>query len=361
MKISSHVSSYSVESLLEKIQEQKIRIAVNHTGDIFQRGDEETGVWNITKKRLYINSLYDGFPAGILTLIQNKNDDYFMVLDGGNRLRTIRDYMSDLFSIGEDKKFYKDMNEYYKAKFKTIHIPCQEVEIKYEVNDNESQKNIVCDMFERLNTTSTKLSEGELIKACGWRNDVEIIEFAKILTNKSTNNTCLCDDQIEKINDIKLKWESVIGVITDNNRCNVLSLACSFIVSANENNILLFDNHFKTLKQYIRKPILESTYSKIYKLLDIIQHMVNADTNIKTLFNISKKTNMFTRINIAPIWYLVLDNFTSVNEETLIHFYKLCYTNESILKTLKNILIKSDNHITNKKIHQFIDLIKNTI
>ena len=53
----------------------------------FQRGDEETGVWDAKRKENYIDSLKKHYPTGILTFVKDKTrGEPWLVLDGGNRL-----------------------------------------------------------------------------------------------------------------------------------------------------------------------------------------------------------------------------------------------------------------------------------
>ena len=62
----------------------------------FQRGDEETGIWNVKQQRNLVDSVQQNFPIGNITLVKDHEsamayNEPWMVLDGGTRARSLRD------------------------------------------------------------------------------------------------------------------------------------------------------------------------------------------------------------------------------------------------------------------------------
>ena len=94
-------------------------------------------------------------------------------MDGGNRIRALRDYKEDKFVDLNGNK-YTQLSERERAEFDTILIPCQEITIERHDPDVT-----ISDMFIRLNTKTNPLRHGELFKAHGHRGDIWQIEMAK--------------------------------------------------------------------------------------------------------------------------------------------------------------------------------------
>lgn len=144
----------------------------------FQRGDEETGVWSKNQKQRFIDSLQSKYPTGILTFVKDHKsatsyNNPWKVLDGGNRLRAIRDFKYNKFSDIKGK-YFSDLTPHENAEFNTIIIPCQWLTI-----ERTDPPDTIAEMFCRLNTSAKPLSHGELFKAHGWKQNVWEIEIAK--------------------------------------------------------------------------------------------------------------------------------------------------------------------------------------
>ena len=152
----------------------------------FQRGDDQTGVWNIKMRRALIKSILLGFPIGSIMLVKPCGADHLtnhFILDGGNRGRAIRDFMLGDFTIPyvqeDGSKTFKTFQELpveIQAKFKHTRIHLQEIRVH-----REDPIDTIAQMFTNLNTMILPLKDGELIKAHGWQGDIPIIELAKRL------------------------------------------------------------------------------------------------------------------------------------------------------------------------------------
>ena len=88
----------------------------------FQRGDEDTGVWPTPMKRAYIDSLLKGYPTGVTMIVKPPGASHttkWMILDGANRARALRDFMNDKFTTaGETKEDKKKFWEYLRKNLK---------------------------------------------------------------------------------------------------------------------------------------------------------------------------------------------------------------------------------------------------
>ena len=144
----------------------------------FQRGDEETGVWYLKAKQQYISSVKKNYPTGILTFVKphmsiSTQLNPWKVLDGGNRSRSLRDFLSFKFP-DEHGKYFNEWDDRSQAKFLQTNIPVQELTL-----ESEDPPETIAEMFTRLNTSAKPLSQGELIKSHGWMKDKKVIEMAK--------------------------------------------------------------------------------------------------------------------------------------------------------------------------------------
>ena len=233
----------------------------------FQRGDEETGVWTSKFKKSYIDSLQKGYPSGILTFVKdNKSStsplDPWKVLDGGNRLRTIRDYLDDKFT-DENDKIFSELLPDDRANFNAILVPCQEITIEQKDPDNT-----IATMFIRLNTKSNPLKHGELFKAHGHRSDVIEIEIAKKIIGTSywlstfnepnftgftftpltlADSTSTITIQGVDITNIRRLWCQTFSEIKESNRCDSLAMMIGYIISARTSNFTLFDKKYDNM------------------------------------------------------------------------------------------------------------------
>jgi hypothetical protein len=347
--------SKSIVSVVSKISAGDIKISCNPNGETFQRGDDETGVWTEQHRSNYIDALYKGFPAGIITFIKHRDDVSFMILDGANRIRAVRDYINNgLYCYNT---LFSDMCPDYKAVFKQLHLPCQWVEI-----DNNDSENIVSEMFINLNTTSKSLSQGELIKAYGWRNNIACIEIAKHITKQNIiditnppNNYCVNCYSLS-IMAVRDRWMCIIGELTETQRWDTCALLCGLIVSANNRDISLLDKRYLKLRDRLNHPINPFVFTAFHEFLSVLER-ISISSNLKLLFRINKYNSFHIRW-IAPLWYLVINNFILCSEDKVVLFYNRMFVDGDIKREYDNILNKGgDNGVTLKKLHNIVAFI----
>ena len=213
----------------------------------FQRGEEENGVWTSENKQNYIKSLRGHYPTGILTFVKDHESatsyqDPWKVLDGGNRLRTIRDFINNKFHITKDDETsykYSDLSPQEAADFNTIMIPCQFITI--ERNDPDYT---IAEMFCCLNTSAKPLSHGELYKAHGWKQNIWEIEMAKKLVGGEWESK-MNDD---RLNILRASWCTNIGELNETTRCSNIAMMIGYIISAKTGDFKCFDANYKINK-----------------------------------------------------------------------------------------------------------------
>ena len=327
----------------------------------FQRGDEETGVWTSSFKQNYIDSLQKGYPSGIITFVKDHKcatayQEPWKVLDGGNRMRAIRDYI-DCKYVDLNGMKYSQLSPQDQADFNTILIPCQEITI--ERNDNAG---VISDMFIRLNTKTNPLKQGELFKAHGHRSDIYEIEMAKKIIGHTW--TAVFQDDF-KVNDtinikyIRELWVLVFGDLKETPRCDNLAMLVGYIVSARTENFTLFDKRYKNLSRHLSdvgaKPSHEDygkIYSKIFQLLEIVNKITDKSIFGKIIRGVPPQTK------ISPVWKKICEGtLTQDNEIKMIHFYNSLSDNTGLKREYLNLFKGSNSETDNTKIQKIIDFV----
>ena len=325
----------------------------------FQRGDDENGVWPRQMEISYIDSICKNFPTGVIVLVKDYSNaksytESWMVLDGGNRCRALRNFLNNKFPNSE-KQIFKDLDPDARAGFSEKRLICQELII--ERND---PSNTVAEMFSRLNTRVKPLSQGELMKAHGWKGDVQVIEYAKAIIGNSWK-TNIDDDDIRRIVllNVKKNWESVFGKLTSHKRCTTLSLVCAFIVSAVKENFKLFEkSSYNNLHSHFDNDLTENDFNrvceKISQFLSIMSKVYNAD-----IFGKCTK-GMPSKLYISPIWKLVCEgNITPDLHTTIVHFFTSCSNNHSLREKYRTIINKgNDGYASNAKMEAAMQFVK---
>lgn len=326
----------------------------------FQRGDEETGVWDKATKRLYIESLLQQFPTGILTFVKDYSsatsyNGPWKTLDGGNRFRTIRDFMLDKFDSQERK--FSELETSESERFKNISIPCQWIDLQ-----RDDPSDTIAQMFTRLNTSANPLSQGELLKAHGWKGDIQEIELAKALI-KDQWTTAFPSHQ-EEIIEIRTDWEACFGVpLSETKRCDSLAMIVGYIVSAKEGDFRYFDKRYKTTKDKLVS--LETNLmsnEEILSLLTKLKLFLEITSSIfdKSIFGNIKK-GIPSQLKIAPVWKRICEGtITTDFKYKMIEFYNELADDETLKEQYKNILNDGSNsETTDGKINGVLEFIEN--
>lgn len=158
MNIKNKQKDFTVGVLVQKISNNDIMLQPD-----FQR----SYVYSDAKASYLIESMLIDMPIPSIYLYEQK--DYYEVIDGQQRLTTIKRFLNNEFYLRKMKvlrdlegKYFKDLDKEYKKKFedfcfKTIIVQADNENIKYE-------------LFERLNTGASSLNAQE-IRNCIYRGE----------------------------------------------------------------------------------------------------------------------------------------------------------------------------------------------
>ena len=315
----------------------------------FQRGDEETGVWNLEAKRDYINSLELNYPTGLISIVKpliNGTSKPYKVLDGGNRVRAIRDFMNNKFSVGG--LYYSteepDSNIGIRRQESLKHTCIAFQTISIERSDTETT---ISEMFTRLNTSSVPLKPGELIKSHGWLKNKPIIEMAKYFIG-DTWETEFSDNVIMFI---RSEWIKVFcggdsTKLREGKRCDSMAMLCAFIVSSISGEFTTFDKRYDSIKGNLDIELTPEQVlifaNKITTFLDIMKEIYTRD-----IFSVITN-GIPSRKMVAPVWYKICDgSMTPELEHKMKRFFKAMLENNELKTEYLSLRDKGSNGETN--------------
>lgn len=337
--------------LLYEVDDNSIKVA-----DAFQRGDDETGVWPAWMKRDFVDSFKKGYPFGMITLVKPAGNPLqpWSILDGANRIRCLRDFKKNKFKSNKGK-YFRDWNANEIAAFNERRLTVEQTKIQ-----REDPKNIISDMFCRLNTRVMPLSNGELIKAMGWQRDIHVIELSKVWARWDDYGW---DEEDKEYDTLQFRWEELFGVIKPHKRCINLAFFTGLYLSSIYDNIELFNKSFQIQDPYLSKEVdIDDDTEKVVKFHMHIEQFLNVMTEIndRTLFKCQKGVPALSSVSI--IWDMVLrDMFDDVDfEEKLIAFYQRLLVDSDLCDKFESIMKKGgDNHVTNSKLANAVEFINN--
>tara|TARA_B110000008_G_scaffold153628_1_gene154745 strand:- start:164 stop:1273 length:1110 start_codon:yes stop_codon:yes gene_type:complete len=289
----------------------------------FQRGDEATGIWCEAKQCKLVDSVQQHFPIGNITLVKNHDsamsyNEPWQVLDGGNRARSLRDYTVGTITDNNGRK-YLELDAREQARFDNIHI--QITWITIERNDPPT---IISDMFNRLNTTSSQLSHGELVKARGWKGNIPEIEMAKKLIGCGWMTDCSC----QSVAGLRKKWVVAFGELGETKRCDNLAMICGFIISAKEGNFAYFEKKYSVISPMFTNPLCPTekhamTQKKQDNVVKKLTTFVDLMKEIPLTFIGKCTKGIPAKFKVAPFWKRICeDKMTPQYQTKMILFYK---------------------------------------
>jgi hypothetical protein len=346
------VETIYIEELYERIKnpsDDRPGTSIEVCAD-FQRGTEEDGIWSKKKYSNYIDSLQANYPTGILTFVKDYSNarsysEPWMILDGANRSRAICDFIDNKIKNGEGL-FFKDLGEGPEGqqyKFRLLKLPCQFLTI-----EREDPPDTIATMFTRLNQSSTKLSHGELVKAHGWKGDVQIIEMAKCIIGDTWKTEC----SSAKLLAIRKQWEDALGKLSETKRCDNISAMCAYIISAAK-GFKLFSPKYAVLTRYLDEILTENDLDNVCEKISCFLDMMK-----KTEFKMKK--GMPHRTKIAPIWFAICEGRMTDELYNMMIDFSHCTSLDAVLDAKYNSILsaKGDNHSTTAKMEKAIRYIQ---
>ena len=281
----------------------------------FQRGSESDGVWSNEGKKLYIDSLMCSYPTGILTMVRSAAHDGdpplpWNTLDGGNRLRAIRDFLADKLATK-----FSTMTVQKQVEFKNDSVSCQWITI--EASDDPDT---IAMMFTRLNTSSKSLSQGELYKAHGWRKNVWEIEMAKLLIGDDWDTPY----ENDQISEVRRRWGDVMGDLGETKRSDNLPMMIGYIISAKTGKLANFDKRYEKNTKLLSDPGIEPTDDEVSNIVKKFNNFLDVIDEIGDggkVFGKSTK-GLKARKPVSPLWMWIADPQDYPSREKIISFYK---------------------------------------
>lgn len=328
----------------------------------FQRGDDKDGIWSPKEKREYIDSLLQNYPTGILTFVKDltspsKDIDPWYVLDGGNRLRAIRDYMENKLSNSDDVRF-EGLDPRTQARLETLLVPCQFMMIEID-----EPCDTIAKMFTKLNTTSKQLSQGELLKAHGWKGDNWVIEMAKCIIGEPWHSeydfgAYFKENHTESIRDM---WIRALGQIRELKRCETLYIIVGYILTAVCADFAIFNFTYDKLVPLLEEvggtdaspEDLERIHNKFREFLDIMGVVYH-----NKIFG-GLRGGVPGKSKIAPIFYNISSSGDSaIPTDKIVSFYKQCVITPQLKLDLDAILTHGgDSYSTSSKMEKAVEFI----
>jgi len=162
---------YPVEVIVSKFQKDQIFVP------LYQR----KFVWSLKQKSKFIESVFLGVPIMPFLVSVSGDEAELEIIDGSQRIRTLVDYCSDRFKLGGLDKLtslnntkFSDLKEVRKNKFKLR-------DFRFHVVTDNATPDVRADIFNRVNTSSNKLSPSETRKGA-YQGDFYnfILECAKL-------------------------------------------------------------------------------------------------------------------------------------------------------------------------------------
>jgi hypothetical protein len=218
-------------------------------------------------------------------------------------------------------------------------------------------------MYCSLNTSTTKLSTGELYKAHGWKSDNWAIELAKKMIGDPWESV-LSDSRFDTL---RASWELNFGFIEEGKRCESLAMMIGYIASASTSNFANFDSKYmvnkKILSTLADKPSedeINVIFIKLANFITIMSKIVLSKEAEKDMFA-RPRLGIPIKAKVAPIWKLICENkMTDELSESMIHFYNVHANNSLEVRAEYNKLLTKggDNHATSAKINAVHEYIK---
>lgn len=168
LNIAYSVQDFPVDALVKRLKRGSLFIprVNNQNSDVpgFQRGF----VWTRQQMDRFIESILLGYPIPSIFLVKQTSDNRMLVLDGQQRLETLRYYYEGTYkdrvfrlqNVSEEFKglTYKDLREDLRYKIDDTSISATIVNSDQSERANEAVYNI----FERLNSGGTQLTPHEI-------------------------------------------------------------------------------------------------------------------------------------------------------------------------------------------------------
>jgi len=145
------VTEYSFEFIVQKL----------NAGRYYVPNYQRELVWTAAKKSKFVESVLMGLPIPFVFFWQNE-DGRLEIVDGSQRLRTIRDFMADKIKLS-GLEVLPALNGFKFSDFpKSRRLKFGEISIRIIILDNTTDAVTRTEMFARINTGGTTANDAEI-------------------------------------------------------------------------------------------------------------------------------------------------------------------------------------------------------
>lgn len=145
------VTEYSFEFIVDKLNAERYYVP----------GYQRELIWNDAKKSKFIESVMMGLPIPFVFFWQDANGK-MEIVDGSQRLRTIRDFMADKFKLSALETLPAANGLYYSDFPESRQLKFNDTPIRVIVLDNATDAVTRTEMFARINTGGTIANDAEI-------------------------------------------------------------------------------------------------------------------------------------------------------------------------------------------------------
>ncbi|MBM08483.1 MAG: hypothetical protein CMF69_02740 [Magnetovibrio sp.] len=249
-------------------------------------------VWDRDQQKCLIDTINKQMPLPSI-FVWEKDDDHKLVVDGQQRLTTLKNFHENKFSDEDGKKF----NQYEKKKKKVFEKYQINITI-IRLNKDETELDIL-ELFWKLNG-GVGLTMGELIAS--HVNQTPKIALARNIFFPNIKNEVTDEDNIrDEWADQRDKWHTVIGMPKKkiNKRKKEYEVFTPLVVSALELDPVALTNSFKKIKKKLSGDIDDSKKNSLKRVLGNFLQLAEED---KTQYLKIKRGGIPSLKKIASIW-----------------------------------------------------------
>ncbi len=173
--------NFTITQLVQMVNDGDLEIAPR-----FQRNF----IWDRTRKSRLIESIFLGLPLPTIYLSQY-NDGRLTIVDGLQRISTIKDFMEDRFSLCNMEYFdYCNGKKYTQLNLPSLQLRrFKQTQITCFVIDYRSPSQLKYDLFRRLNTGGKVLNDQE-IRNCLARTPLQDTLYNMVNSDEFKKATC---------------------------------------------------------------------------------------------------------------------------------------------------------------------------
>lgn len=147
-------------------KEYPVEVIVNKydRDEIFVPHYQRNFVWDNNRKSRFIESVFLGVPIMPLLVSVSGEEAELEIIDGSQRIRTLVDYMKDLFKLKGLKKLTELNGTVYSQLPNNIKNQFKLRDFRFHVVTDKASAETRADIFDRVNTSSKSLSPSEIRK-----------------------------------------------------------------------------------------------------------------------------------------------------------------------------------------------------